>query len=174
MRNGIRRVVWIPSKLDEKIEDTRKRIGYTRSAFYRYAVTRLLEQMSILSKPKEIQLRPWDEITGILCGLEANDFEISAILSYTRSEDIAITFPKNSQEATLLKQNLNNLLGQKIAILKTDNPQQPLIIKILGETTVADNYPLALLLFRSSMLCVAFKDFRLVALKFALMRLGPR
>jgi hypothetical protein len=51
---GVRRVVWIPTKLDQKIEEARKTIGYTRSGFYRYAVTRLLEEMSMLSKGKRI------------------------------------------------------------------------------------------------------------------------
>ena len=135
MKNETRRIVWIPNKLDEEIEENRKKIGYTRSAFYRYAVTRLLEQMSIVSR-NEIRLRPWEEISGTLSGLEADDFEISAILSCTHNKDIAITFPKGSQEATVLKQNLNSLLlGQKIAILKTDSPQQPIIIKPFAVTT---------------------------------------
>lgn len=44
----------------------------------------------------------------------------------------------------------------------------------INETTVSENNPLALLQFRSSILCVAFKGFRLVALKFALTLLGLR
>ena len=85
---------------------------------------------------KEIQLRPWEEIRGTLSRLEADEFKISAILSCTH-KDMAITFSKGSQEATILKQTLNNLLGQKIAILKTDSPQQPIIIKPFTVTTEA-------------------------------------
>ena len=83
---------------------------------------------------KEIQLRPWEEIRGTLSRLEADEFKISAILSCTH-KDFAITFSKGSQEATILKQTLNNLLGQKITILKTDSPQQPIIIKPFTVTT---------------------------------------
>jgi len=46
--------VWLPNTLFEITEETRKKIGMNRSAFYRYAITRLLQEMSILStKAKE-------------------------------------------------------------------------------------------------------------------------
>jgi len=35
--------------LFEMTEETRKKLGMNRSAFYRYAITRLLQEMSILS-----------------------------------------------------------------------------------------------------------------------------
>lgn len=47
--NGIRRVVWVPNDLDRMIEETRKKIGLNRSAFFKYAVNRLLEELSVLS-----------------------------------------------------------------------------------------------------------------------------
>jgi len=51
---GVRRLLWLPKELDEVIEETRKKLGMSKSAFYRYAVTRLLEEMSVLStKAKE-------------------------------------------------------------------------------------------------------------------------
>lgn len=46
---GRRRVVWMPHELDDLAERTRKRLGLTRSGFFRYAVTQLLQQLSVLS-----------------------------------------------------------------------------------------------------------------------------
>ena len=89
---------------------------------------------------KEIPLRPWEEICGTLSGVEADEFKISAIIS-CNYEDLAITFSKGSQEATLLEKALNNLMGQKIAILKTDSSQQPIIIKSFNASTEAIKRP---------------------------------
>ncbi|MEM2386122.1 MAG: hypothetical protein QXO67_03975 [Candidatus Bathyarchaeia archaeon] len=49
VKNGVRRVVWMPYELDDLAERTRKRLGLTRSGFFRYAVTQLLQQLSVLS-----------------------------------------------------------------------------------------------------------------------------
>ena len=52
--NGVRRLVWLPNKLDATVEEVRCKLGMNKSAFYRYAITRLLQEMSILStKAKE-------------------------------------------------------------------------------------------------------------------------
>ena len=49
-QNGCVRAIYLPSKIDELVEDTRKKLGYSRSAFHRYAITRLLQDLSLLSK----------------------------------------------------------------------------------------------------------------------------
>jgi len=46
---GIRRTFWMPSKLDALTEEARTKLGMSRSHFYRYAVLRLLEEISVLS-----------------------------------------------------------------------------------------------------------------------------
>lgn len=54
--NGVRRLVWLPTELDNTTEEVRQRLGMSKSAFYRYAIIRLLQEMSILStKAKEAQ-----------------------------------------------------------------------------------------------------------------------
>ena len=50
---GIRRVVWLPSKLDIIIEETRKELGLNRSAFIRNAILTYLEAHSIISTKLE-------------------------------------------------------------------------------------------------------------------------
>ena len=104
-------------------------------------------------------LRPWEEALGTYKTLEISKDEITLILS-PAYKDLKIIFPKNSPEAKTLIKTLKNVpKGQKIALLKTDNPEKPLITRIFTETTDAVNNPLALLLFRRSILCVAFKAF---------------
>lgn len=49
MEGGIRRTLWVPNDMDILIERTRKKLGMNRSAFYKYAATRLLEELSVLS-----------------------------------------------------------------------------------------------------------------------------
>jgi len=46
---GTRRSVWMPENLDIIIEQTRKKLGMNRSAFYKYAVTKLLQDLGALS-----------------------------------------------------------------------------------------------------------------------------
>lgn len=48
--DGERRTVWIPANMDSLIEDTRKKLGMNRSAFYKYAVVRLLQELSMLTE----------------------------------------------------------------------------------------------------------------------------
>ena len=52
---GERRTFWMQNDLDQLVEEVRKKLGMSKSSFYRYAVVRLLEQMSVLStKAKEV------------------------------------------------------------------------------------------------------------------------
>jgi ACT domain-containing protein len=47
--NGVRRVVWMPSELDNMAESTRQKLGLNRSAFYKYAVTKMLQELNVLT-----------------------------------------------------------------------------------------------------------------------------
>ena len=166
---GIRRVVWVPKKLDKEIEILRRKIGYTRSGFYRYALTRLLEQL-LLSKRTKVQLRPWEEIIGTLQTIETNSQTITAVISYTQNLEVALSYPKNTPEANIIEK-LKPHLGQKIAILRTDNPEKPLTIKTFKKATVAHKTSSWLVWVRKSILWVTFKGSRLISLKFSLTQL---
>jgi len=158
---GIRRVVWIPHKLDQLIENLRCKMGYTRSGFFRYALTRYVEQILFLSQRK-LQLQPWQEIVGTLKEIKTNSDSTTAIISCIRYVDYIITYPNQTQEAKIL-QTLNNLKGQKISILRTDNPQKPLLVKTFNETVVTHKNFLSQLWFRKRASLVAFM---MIALKF--------
>lgn len=43
------RAVWIPQKLDALSEKTRKQLGWSRSYLYKYALTTLLQNLSVLT-----------------------------------------------------------------------------------------------------------------------------
>lgn len=169
MENGIRRVVWIPQKLDQEIENLRHHIGYTRSGFYRYALTRLMEQL-LLTKQKEIHLQPWQEIVGTIKELRNNGETTTAVITCTQYTDYIITYPNNTKEAETL-QSLKKLIGQKVEILRTDIPEKSLLIRNFSEDPESYKKFCASLVVRSSFLWVAFK---LVAFNNALRHLGLR
>jgi len=169
MEEGIRRVVWIPRKLDHEIENLRHNIGYTRSGFYRYAITRLIEQL-LLTKQKELHLQPWQEIIGTLKELKTDGETTTAIITCTQHTDYAISYPNETKEAETL-QTLQNLKGQKVAILRTDLPDKPLTIKTFSEPTMTSKVFCASSWFPSSLIFVALK---LIALNNTLWLLGLR
>ena len=49
-QSGCFRTVYLPLRIDELVEVARKKLGYSRSAFYRYALTRLLQDLGLLSE----------------------------------------------------------------------------------------------------------------------------
>lgn len=79
-------------------------------------------------------LRPWEEIIGTLDCTEIDDTGMTALLTCTYQKHIAVAIERGHTKAPELQQQLRKLLGQRIAILKTDNPQEPLIIRTINET----------------------------------------
>jgi len=99
---------------------------------------------------QKVYLKPWDEVIGTLTGIENDDSEITALLTCNYQKHIAITIPKNQPET----KKLQKLIGQKIAILKTDNPDKPIIIRTYREPTATQNDLSVKLWFRRRMLTV--------------------
>jgi len=93
---------------------------------------------------QQTYLAPWQEAIGTLDKVETSETQTIALLTCTYKKQIAIPLPKNQPET----QKLQKLLGQKIAILKTDIPDKPLIIRTLNQTTITHNAPYALPPFR--------------------------
>jgi len=83
---------------------------------------------------QQTYLAPWQEAIGTLDRIETSETQTIALLTCTYKKQIAIPLPKNQPET----QKLEKLLGQKIAILQTDIPEKPLIIKTLDEATASD------------------------------------
>jgi len=88
---------------------------------------------------RETQLDPWEEAIGNYEDLKISEDKVTIILTHT-IKSIAIAFPKETPEAQTLIQTLKNTKkGTKIAILKTDNPEKPIIIRTLNEATITHN-----------------------------------
>jgi hypothetical protein len=88
------------------------------------------------------QLQPWEEAIGKLEDLKIRENDVTLIL--TTQKTLYLSFPQNSSEAQILIRTLQNTpKGKKIAILKTDNPEKPLLIRTFNETTVVDEKTIA-------------------------------
>jgi hypothetical protein len=61
----VRRSVVFTERLDEAVEKVRNNLGMIRSAFIRYSVLRLLEELSVLSTQAHEQL-PLREKNGVV------------------------------------------------------------------------------------------------------------
>jgi hypothetical protein len=79
---------------------------------------------------QKMYLAPWNEVLGTLNGIETADTELIAFLTCTSEKHTAIAIQREPET----EQQLRKLLGQKVAILRTDNPQTPLIIRPINNT----------------------------------------
>jgi hypothetical protein len=88
------------------------------------------------------QLQPWEEAIGKYEDLKIGENDITLIL--TTQKMLYLSFPRNSPEAQILLQTLPNIpKGTKLALLKTENPEKPLLMRTFNETTVADEKTIA-------------------------------
>jgi hypothetical protein len=94
---------------------------------------------------EETHLNIWEEAKGRLDKVEESETQTIALLTCTYKKQIAIALPKNQTK------ELHKLVGTKIGILKTDNPQKPLIIRTFNETTATKNLLSTKLWFRRMM-----------------------
>jgi hypothetical protein len=90
-----------------------------------------VETRQVISK--EIRLQPWQEIVGTLREIKVEGDQTTAILRYTRQVDFVISYLNGTKEAEIL-QTLDNLLGKKVAILRTDIPEKPILARTVSKT----------------------------------------
>jgi len=90
-----------------------------------------VETRQVISK--EIRLQPWQEIVGTLREIKVEGDQTTAILRYTRQVDFVISYLNGTKEAEIL-QTLDNLLGKKVAILRTDIPEKPILARTISKT----------------------------------------
>lgn len=77
---------------------------------------------------KMINLRHLDEVVGRFLGLEMDGEWLQVKMSLG-----TLLFPIHSDEARLLTDGLDGLLGQVVGILRTDSADRPIAIRIVGE-----------------------------------------
>jgi len=80
-----------------------------------------------MPKLKRIPLEPWEEAVGIFKGIESNEYEVRLRLG-----DYRIVFPVESSEASTLKNLCRRLFSKRIGVLRTDDPQKPLVFRKLS------------------------------------------
>jgi len=77
-----------------------------------------------MPKLKKISLEPWEEAVGIFKDIQYGDYEVSLLLG-----DYRIIFPAQSPEASILKKLGKRLISKRIGVLRTDDPQKPLVFR---------------------------------------------
>jgi hypothetical protein len=77
-------------------------------------------------RPKILRLRPWDETTGVLQRI--NDDETIEVLDLG-SFQVQIT----SDEMALIREQLLEITGKRVSILKTDIPEKPIIMRVIDD-----------------------------------------
>jgi agmatine/peptidylarginine deiminase len=78
------------------------------------------------------KLKPWDEVVATFDGLQTTDENVTLKLSIKK--EIILSYPKSDKEAETIINTLGNMVrGTKIAILATDIPEKPLLVRILNE-----------------------------------------
>jgi len=80
-----------------------------------------------MPKLKRISLEPWEEAVGIFKGIEYGDYEASLLIDNYR-----IAFSVQSPEASILKTLDKKLVSKRIGVLRTDDPQKPLLFRKLN------------------------------------------
>jgi len=137
--------------------------GEDVSDFIRRAILKELAALNFLSEFENkalgvnLKLNPWDELSAAYKALDVDEDHITLTLT-TTPKDLQITYPKDSLEAQTLTEALKNTpAGTKIALLKTDIPEKPLVIRTLTDTTVADKGSCRLPRCRKSIFAIAVK-----------------
>ncbi|MEM3759597.1 MAG: hypothetical protein QXZ02_00635 [Candidatus Bathyarchaeia archaeon] len=77
---------------------------------------------------KEICLQPWEEIVGTLKKIKVENNQTTVAIRCTKRVNFAISYLNGTREAEIL-QTLDKLLGKKVAILRTDIQEKPIVVR---------------------------------------------
>ena len=78
--------------------------------------------------PKALHLPFWSEFVGVFKGPYKDQN-----YTYIKMKEGSLLFRNESNETTYVREKLNNnIIGRKIAILRTDVPGEPLLIRLVG------------------------------------------
>jgi hypothetical protein len=78
-----------------------------------------------VTERREIRLQEWEEIVGTFRGIVKEEFRLSILI-----DNSCMVFNDESTEAQIVEEKLNRTKsGEKIAILRTDIPEKPLVIR---------------------------------------------
>jgi len=88
-----------------------------------------------LPEKQKTWLPSFSEIVGMFNGLV-----IEGEFTHVKIDDDVLSFQNETQEAAFLKQFLtDNIVGKKIGILRTDNPDKPILIRMIDQKRSSKN-----------------------------------
>jgi predicted CopG family antitoxin len=115
--------------------------GEDISDFIRRAILKEFAALNFLSEFESkalgvnLKLNPWNEVCATYNDLTIDENNLILTLT-TTPKHMKLTFPKDSPEANIITKTLQNIpKGTKIALLATDIPEKPLLVRIFN------NYP---------------------------------
>jgi len=89
--------------------------------------TKPIKRLSSPLQEMQFHLGLWTEIIGELQEISSDESFI-----YLKIGSKMLSFPKESDEASYVQTRLaTNLIGRKIAMLRTDIPRKPLLIRLI-------------------------------------------
>ncbi|MEM3458965.1 MAG: hypothetical protein QXN36_00030 [Candidatus Bathyarchaeia archaeon] len=77
---------------------------------------------------KEICLQPWEEIVGTLKKIKVENNQTIAVMRCNKQLNLVISYLNGTREAEIL-QTLDKLLGKKVAILRTEIQEKPIVVR---------------------------------------------
>jgi len=115
--------------------------GEDISDFIRRAILKEFAALNFLSEFESkalgvnLKLNPWNEVCATYNDLTIDENNLILTLT-TTPKHMKLTFPKDSPEANIITKTLQNIpKGTKIAVLRTDIPGRPILIRTLESTT---------------------------------------
>jgi len=79
---------------------------------------------------KEIKLQVWEEVIGNCVKFKIEKDQVVVILRVC-GQKVRMAYTRNSQEGIILRRFGRKLVGQKLAILRTDILAKPIIVRIM-------------------------------------------
>jgi predicted CopG family antitoxin len=105
-----------------------------RAILKEFAALNFLSEFESKSLGVNLKLNPWNEVCATYNDLTIDENNLILTLT-TTPKHMKLTFPKDSPEANIIIEALTNVSkGTTIAILATDIPEKPLLVRIIPES----------------------------------------
>jgi len=78
---------------------------------------------------KEMELQVWEEIVGECVKFEVKGDQV--VVTFRCCQNMRIAYQRDSGEGIILREFGKKLVGRKLAILRTDIPSKPIIVRVM-------------------------------------------
>lgn len=86
----------------------------------------------MISRIDEVKLRLWEEIIGICTNISIEPKTITLHL-LVQNRQSRVVFNLESKEGKLIRYIKKKAVGKRIGILRTDNPDKPIAVRIIDK-----------------------------------------